>query len=116
MYSELKLGSTVFLGGLLGTWAARHVVFLSYPTPLLTYGQRSLGTCGSYGLLRGWLSDRVSSHWLRHTFIRLSKRAGRDVKAVQQNTGDTIQTILEWYEELSDEEMGEEIQGKPLVK
>jgi len=61
-------------------------------------------------------ADRVSSHWLRHTFIRLSRRAGRDIKAVQQNTGDTVQTILEWYEGLTDEEMGEEIEGKPLVK
>jgi len=61
-------------------------------------------------------SNLVSSHWLRHTFIRLSRRSRRDIKAVQQNTGDTIQTILEWYEGLTDEEMAGEIEGKPLVR
>jgi len=61
-------------------------------------------------------ADLVSSHWLRHTFIRLSRRSGRDIKAVEQNTGDTILTILKWYEGLTDEEMGQEIEGKPLVR
>jgi len=60
--------------------------------------------------------DKVSSHWLRHTFIRLSRRAGRDIKAVQQNTGDDIQTIMKWYEGLTDDEMETEISGKPLVR
>ena len=61
-------------------------------------------------------ADLVASHWLRHTFIRLSRRSGRDIKAVEQNTGDTILTILKWYEGLTDEEMGQEIEGKPLVR
>ena len=54
-------------------------------------------------------SNEVGSHWLRHTFIRLSRKAGRDIKAVQQNTGDTIKTILEWYSDLSSEDMAEEM-------
>lgn len=58
--------------------------------------------------------SKVGSHWLRHTFIRLSRKAGRDIKAVQQNTGDTIKTLLEWYSDLSAEDMKEEIEGKPL--
>ncbi len=50
------------------------------------------------------LSDfRPLTHWLRHTFIRLSRRAGRDIKFVQQNTGDSLKTILEHYEGLTDE-------------
>jgi integrase len=57
----------------------------------------------------------ASSHWCRHTFIRLSRRAGRDIKAVQQNTGDTIKTLLEWYSDLSGEDMRREIEGRPLV-
>lgn len=57
----------------------------------------------------------VGSHWCRHTFIRLSRKAGRDIKAVQQNTGDTIKTILEWYSDLSAEDMRNEIEGKPLI-
>jgi integrase len=57
----------------------------------------------------------VGTHWCRHTFIRLSRRAGRDIKAVQQNTGDTIKTLLEWYSDLSGEDMRREIEGRPLV-
>ena len=57
----------------------------------------------------------VSSHWLRHTFIRLSRKAGRDIKAVQQNTGDTVKTLLEWYSDLSSEDMKHEIEGKPIT-
>jgi integrase len=57
----------------------------------------------------------VGSHWCRHTFIRLSRKAGRDIKAVQQNTGDTIKTLLEWYSDLSQEDMRQEI-SKPLTR
>lgn len=60
--------------------------------------------------------ELVGSHWLRHTFIRLSRKAGRDIKAVQQNTGDTIKTILEWYSDLSSADMREEIDNKPLIR
>jgi len=58
----------------------------------------------------------VGSHWLRHTFIRLSRKAGRDIKAVQQNTGDTVKTILEWYSDLSSEDMRREMADKPLLE
>lgn len=54
-------------------------------------------------------ADKVGSHWCRHTFIRLSRKIGRDIKAVQQNTGDTIRTLLEWYSELGQEEMQEQL-------
>lgn len=57
----------------------------------------------------------VGSHWLRHTFIRLSRKTGRDIKAVQQNTGDTIRTILEWYSDLSAEDMYNEIENKSMI-
>lgn len=60
-------------------------------------------------------TDLVGSHWCRHTFIRLSRRAGRDIKLVQQNTGDTIRTLLEWYDALTPEEMNNEIENKPLI-
>lgn len=61
-------------------------------------------------------ADIVGSHWLRHTFIRLSRKAGRDIKAVQQNTGDTVKTILEWYSDLSRDDMKSEIADKPLIQ
>jgi len=53
-------------------------------------------------------ADQVSSHWLRHTYIRLSRAKGRDLKAVQQNTGDTVNTILEWYSSLDRENLRKE--------
>jgi len=61
-------------------------------------------------------ASQVGSHWCRHTFIRLSRKAGRDIKAVQQNTGDTIKTLLEWYSDLNSEDMRFEIDGKPLLR
>ncbi len=61
--------------------------------------------CGELGFR---YADKVSTHWLQHTFIRLSRRAGRDIKFMQQNTRDSLKTILEHYEGLTDEEMKEE--------
>jgi integrase len=60
-------------------------------------------------------SEQVASHWLRHTFIRLSRSAGRDIKFVQANTGDTVNTILEWYSDLNDEDKKREIETKPIT-
>lgn len=59
-------------------------------------------------------ATKVGSHWCRHTFIRLSRAAGRDIKAVQQNTGDTVKTLLEWYSDLSHEDLRREIDQKPI--
>ncbi len=60
-------------------------------------------------------SKHVGSHWLRHTFVKLSRQAGRDIKMVQANTGDSIKTLLDWYSNLSQEEISKEIEEKPLV-
>ena len=60
-------------------------------------------------------ADKVASHWCRHTFIRLSRKAKRDIKAVQQNTGDSINTLLEWYSDLSAEDMNEELNEKSIT-
>ena len=59
------------------------------------------------GTLIGW-------HWLRHTFIRRSQMFNRDIKLVQQNTGDTIETILKYYRDLSIEDRIREIESKPI--
>lgn len=56
-----------------------------------------------------------STHWLRKTFVRLSRRAGRDIVAVQQNTGDTYKTLLEWYEGYSSEDLRKELDTKPII-
>ena len=58
--------------------------------------------------------DLAGSHWCRHTFIRLSRKANRDIKSVQQNTGDKIATLLEWYSDLSSEDMRQELENKPF--
>jgi len=50
----------------------------------------------------------ISSHWCRHTYIRNSRAMGRDIKAVQQNTGDTVKTLLDWYSDLSKEQLRKE--------
>lgn len=60
-------------------------------------------------------ASKVGSHWCRHTFIRLSRQVGRDIKAVQANTGDTVRTLLEWYADLSHEDMRREIEQKPIL-
>ena len=57
-------------------------------------------------------ANLISSHWCRHTFIRHSRKIGRDIKAVQQNTGDTVKTLLEWYSDLSMEDMRYEMEKK----
>jgi len=59
--------------------------------------------------------SKVSAHWFRHTYIRRSQMAGRDMKVVQQNTGDTEQTILKYYRELTIEDRVKETEEKPLV-
>jgi integrase len=56
----------------------------------------------------------VGWHWLRHTFIRRSQMFGRDIKLVQQNTGDTIETILKYYRDLSIEDRIKEMESKPI--
>lgn len=61
------------------------------------------------------LAHLVSSHWCRHTFIKLSRSQGRDLMLVKQNTGDTIQTILSWYSILSSDELRNEIE-KDIIK
>jgi len=40
---------------------------------------------------------------------------GRDIKVVQQNTGDTIETILKYYRDLSIEDRVREMEEKPLL-
>lgn len=57
----------------------------------------------------------ISTHWCRHTFVKLSREAGRDIKLVQQNTGDTIKTLLEWYSNLSSHEIRKEIEARPIT-
>lgn len=70
--------------------------------------------CGrtAYNYLQTYLraadiNKHIRFHDLRTTFIRLSRKMGREVKYVMQQTGDSAEVILEHYDYLSDEEMQE---------
>jgi integrase len=54
-------------------------------------------------------------HYCRGTFMRMSRRVGRDMKVVQQNTGDSVRTILEYYGDLSLEDRAKEMEEKPII-
>jgi integrase len=58
---------------------------------------------------------KVSTHWCRHTFMRLSRRMGRDPEVLKQNTGDNWETILKWYSGLNAEDMRRELEEKPIL-
>jgi len=53
------------------------------------------------------IDKHIRFHDMRTTFIRLSRKMGREVKYVMQQTGDSAEVILEHYDYLSDEEMHE---------
>ena len=72
-----------------------------------------MGGCGKIGFK---YADLVGTHWCRHTFIRLSDDAGRNIKVVQQNTGDTVETLLKWYREPTPMKIRKDLEEKPLVK
>lgn len=61
------------------------------------------------------LATQCSTHWFRHTFIRLSLKAGRDMTTVRQNTGDSYKTIHQWYTGYGMDDMKEEINNKRLL-
>ena len=61
--------------------------------------------------------DPQKQHWhiLRHTYVVLSRLAGRDLKAVQQQTGDSVRTLLRVYSTLTLEERKEIAEQNPIL-
>lgn len=59
------------------------------------------------------IKKHLEFHALRRTFMRLSKRLGRDVRQVMDQTGDTARTILQEYEGYTVDELVEmwEVEG-----
>ena len=55
-------------------------------------------------------------HKLRHTFVRLSQRAGRDAQSVAQQTGDKLTTVLKIYGTWETSAMTKHFDEKPLVE
>ena len=94
----------------------RHKSPLLFPFSAKTANRKLKRWCTTAGIRIGPNGGTVVSfHWLRHTFIRRSKMVGRDIKVVQQNTGDTIETILKYYRNLSIEDRIAELEAKPLM-
>lgn len=58
-------------------------------------------------LVKAGIEKHLSFHDLRRTFIRLSKRMGRDIRFVMDQTGDTARVITEEYEGYTADEMVE---------
>ncbi|MCK5560255.1 MAG: site-specific integrase [Thermoplasmata archaeon] len=57
------------------------------------------------------------AHWhtLRHTYIMQSRLRGRDIKAVQQQTGDSLLTLLRIYSNLSTNDRVRISEDKPII-
>jgi integrase len=56
-------------------------------------------------LKKAGIKKHLRFHDLRTTFIRISKRMGRDPVFIKQQTGDSWRVIQEHYEHFSDEDM-----------
>ena len=62
------------------------------------------------------IKKKIPFHALRTTFVKRSKEIGRDIKAVQQITGDSERTILKHYSEWTMDELKEIIEKKPILE
>ena len=60
---------------------------------------------------------KEKAHWhtLRHTYIVQSRLRGRDIKAVQQQTGDSLLTLLRIYSNLSNEDRIKISESRPIL-
>lgn len=65
---------------------------------------------------RSGIRKHVPFHGLRRTFIRLSKRMGRDTRFVMDQTGDTARVILEAYEGYTVDEMAEMMKEDNILR
>ena len=61
--------------------------------------------------------NQEKAHWhtLRHTYIVQSRLRGRDIKVVQQQTGDSLLTLLRVYSNLSNEDRLEICEERPII-
>ncbi|MFW3145986.1 MAG: tyrosine-type recombinase/integrase [Thermoplasmatota archaeon] len=67
-------------------------------------------------LRRTSIRKHIPFHSLRRTYIRLSKRLGRDTRFVMDQTGDTARVILEHYEGYTVDEMSEMMKEDNIFK
>ena len=67
-------------------------------------------------LLRTNIRKHIPFHALRRTYIRLSKRMGRDTRFVMDQTGDSARVILEEYEGYTTDEMVEMMKEDNILR
>jgi len=62
------------------------------------------------------IRKHIPFHSLRRTYIRLSKRLGRDTRFVMDQTGDTARVILQDYEGYTVDEMAEMMREDNIIR
>jgi len=67
-------------------------------------------------LKKAGITKHLPFHALRRSFIRLSKRMGRDIRFVMDQTGDTARVIIEEYEGYDVDELAEMTQQDGILK
>jgi integrase len=67
-------------------------------------------------LKKAGIKKHLAFHALRRTFIRLSKRMGRDIRFVMDQTGDTARVIIEEYEGYDVDELAEMMEKDGIMK
>ncbi len=67
-------------------------------------------------LMRTNIRKHIPFHALRRTYIRLSKRMGRDTRFVMDQTGDSARVILEEYEGYTTDEMVEMMRKDNILR
>ena len=67
-------------------------------------------------LKKAGIKKHLAFHALRRTFIRLSKRMGRDIRFVMDQTGDTARVIIEEYEGYDVDELAEMMEKDGIIK
>lgn len=65
---------------------------------------------------RANIQKHIPFHALRRTFIRLSRRMGRDIRFVMDQTGDSARVILEAYEGYTVDEMVDLMEDDNILK
>ncbi len=60
--------------------------------------------------------EKMHTHTLRHTFVVWSQSKGWNLKSICQQTGDTPETILEHYSDLSIDDRARQWDEKPLFE
>ena len=82
-----------------------------FPFSYKTANRRLKKWCAQVGI------PKEKAHWhaLRHTYIVQSRMKGRDIKAVQQQTGDSLLTLLRVYSNLSSEDRLRISEERPII-